>query len=427
MGAPQTIAQKILTAHGVADPTPGAFGLARVDLVMANDVSGSVAISEFERIGTERVFDPARVALFADHFAPAKDTRSAALLGRLRRFANQQGIDQYWETGATPNGGIEHTVLAEEGLVAPGDLIAGGDSHSCTYGAFGAFGTGVGSTDIASVLALGELWVRVPASISTKYHGLRDAHVTGKDLILAFLARRGVAGARNAAVEFTGSVIDETSIDERMALCNMAVEAGAKTGIVPADQTTIDWLAGRIQGREPAPVTADPDADYADEVIVDVTGMRPLVACPHSPANVRGVDELDAIHVDQVYVGNCSNGTLTDLRQLCRALGTSRVARGTRLIVVPASQRVYLQALTEGLIAQIVEAGGAVSMPTCGACFGGHTGILDAGEVAVTTTNRNFRGRMGHAESAVYLANAYVAGASAVAGEIVDPRAVMTE
>jgi 3-isopropylmalate/(R)-2-methylmalate dehydratase large subunit len=422
---PRTIAQKILHGHGVQDVTPGAFGLARVDLVMANDVSGSVAIREFERIGAERVFDPARVALFADHFAPAKDTRSAALLGRLRRFAEEQGITQYWEAGSTPNGGIEHTVLAEEGLVAPGDLIAGGDSHSCTYGAFGAFGTGVGSTDIAAALALGELWVRVPASISVKYEGSRDPHVTGKDLILTFLARQGMAGAAYAAIEFSGGVIDGTSIDERMALCNMAVEAGAKTGIVAADQTTIDWLTGRQPGGKLTPVTADPDADYAEEMVVDVTGMRPLVACPPSPANVRPVDELDAIHVDQVYVGNCSNGTLTDLRQLCRALGSSPVARGTRLIVVPASQRVYRQAIAEGLITQIVEAGGAVSMPTCGACFGGHNGILDAGEVAVATTNRNFRGRMGHADSAVYLANAYVAGAAAAAGEIVDPRTVM--
>jgi 3-isopropylmalate/(R)-2-methylmalate dehydratase large subunit len=425
VAGPRTIAQKILHAHGVEDVSPGAFGLARVDLVMANDVSGSVALREFERIGAERVFDPARVALFADHFAPAKDTRSAALLGRLRRFAEEQGITQYWETGSTPNGGIEHTVLAEEGLISPGDLIAGGDSHSCTYGAFGAFGTGVGSTDIAATLALGELWVRVPASISVKYEGSRDPHVTGKDLILALLARRGTAGARYASVEFSGPVIDGTSIDERMALCNMAVEAGAKTGIVPADQTTIGWLADRQPKGELTAVTADPGADYAEQTRVDVTGMRPLVACPPSPANVLPIDELDPVHVDQVYVGNCSNGTLTDLRQLCRALGSHRVARGTRLIVVPASQRVYRQAITEGLIGQIVEAGGAVSMPTCGACFGGHNGILDADDVAVATTNRNFRGRMGHAESAVYLANAYVAGAAAVAGELVDPRVVM--
>jgi 3-isopropylmalate/(R)-2-methylmalate dehydratase large subunit len=425
MGASRTIAQKILAQHGLSDVTPGRFGLARVDLVMANDVSGSVALREFERIGAQKVFDPARVALFADHFAPAKDARSAALLGRLRRFARDQGIEQYWEVGTTPNGGIEHTVLAEEGLVVPGALIAGGDSHSCTYGALGAFGTGVGSTDIAAALALGELWVRVPASIRVTYGGRRDDYVTGKDLILAYLARAGVAGATYAALEFEGPVVSETTVDERMALCNMAVEAGAKTGIVAADATTVAWLSDRVRNRPLTPVTADPDASYAQDVAIDVTGMRPLVARPPSPADVVPVDELATTRVDQVYVGNCSNGTLTDLRQLCAALRGNRVARGTRLIVVPASQRVYRQAVAEGLAAKLLDAGAAISMPTCGACFGGHTGILDAGEVAVTTTNRNFRGRMGHPESRVYLANAYVAGAAAVAGEIVDPRVVI--
>jgi 3-isopropylmalate/(R)-2-methylmalate dehydratase large subunit len=420
-----TLAQKILAAHGVEPATPGTFGLARVDLVMANDVSGTVALREFERIGAERVFDPRRVALFADHFAPAKDARSAALIGQLRAFARAQGIDNYWEVGATPAAGIEHTVLAEEGLIAPGDLIAGGDSHTCTYGALGALGTGVGSTDIASALALGELWVRVPASIRVTYNGDRDDLVTGKDLILAYLARSGVAGATYRALEFDGPIVDGTSVDERMALCNMAVEAGAKTGIVAADTTTLRWLAAHGVDRDLAPVSADPDAGYEAEIAIDVTGMRPLVARPPSPADVVPVDELPATAVQQVYVGNCSNGTITDLRQLCEALGDRQVAAGTRLIVVPASQRIYRQAIAEGLIERIVSAGGAVSMPTCGACFGGHTGILDAGEVAVATTNRNFRGRMGHPDSMVYLANAYVAGAAAVTGELVDPRVVI--
>jgi 3-isopropylmalate/(R)-2-methylmalate dehydratase large subunit len=420
-----TIAQKILARHGVGDVSPGAFGLARVDLVMANDVSGTVALDEFERIGAGRVFDPDRVALFADHFAPAKDARSAALIGRLRRFAREQEIEHYWEVGATPNAGIEHTVLCEEGLVAPGDLIVGGDSHTCTYGALGALGAGVGSTDIAAALALGELWVRVPASVRVSYLGVRDPFVTGKDLILAYLARSGVAGATYRALEFDGPVIASTSIDERLALCNMAVEAGAKTGIVAADETTLRWLSDRGAARRPEPMLADPDAEYEHELAIDVTGMRPLVACPPSPADVVAVDELAPIAVDQVYVGNCSNGTITDLRQLCEVLGDRRVAARTRLIVVPASQRVYRHAIAEGLIERIVAAGGAVSMPTCGACFGGHTGILDAGEVAVATTNRNFRGRMGHPESAVYLANAYVAGAAAVTGELIDPKVVI--
>lgn len=424
MPGPRTVTQKILAAHGVEDTTPGAFGLARVDLVMANEVSGAVALREFERIGAGRVFDPARVALFADHFTPAKDVRSAELVGRLRSFAREQGIEQYWEAGATANGGIEHTVLPEEGLIAPGDFIPGGDSHTCTYGAFGALGTGMGSTDIAVALALGEVWVRVPHTISVTYSGRRAPYVTGKDLILAYLARSGVSGATYAALEFGGEVVEGTSVDERMALCNMAVEAGAKTGIVPADQTTLSWLEDRVQGRPLEPVLADEGADYAERVEISVEGMAPLVARPPSPADVAPVGEAGGVSIDQVYVGNCSNGTITDLRQLCSMLAGRSVARGTRLIVVPASQRVYRQAIAEGLIDTIVAAGGAVSAPTCGACFGGHMGILAAGETAVATTNRNFRGRMGHPDSEVYLANAYVAGAAAVTGELADPATV---
>jgi 3-isopropylmalate/(R)-2-methylmalate dehydratase large subunit len=409
----------------VEDVSPGSFGLARVDLVMANDVSGSVALREFERIGAERVFDPDRVALFADHFAPAKDVRSAEMIGRLRRFARDQGISHYWEAGSTLNAGIEHTVLPEEGLIAPGDFIPGGDSHTCTYGAFGAFGTGVGSTDIASAMALGELWVRVPQSIAVSYTGTTGTYVTGKDLILAYLARVGVSGATYAALEFSGPVVEGLTIDERMALCNMAVEAGAKTGIVAADETTLDWLSDKVTDRPLVPVTADPDAEYAASVEISVNGMPPLIARPPSPANVAEIGSVSGVRVDQVYVGNCSNGTITDLRQLCSVIGGRRVAPGTRLIVVPASQRVMRQALEEGLIETILEAGGMVSAPTCGACFGGHMGILAAGEVALATTNRNFRGRMGHPDSSVYLGNAYVAGAAAVTGELVDPAEVL--
>ncbi|UGS39146.1 3-isopropylmalate dehydratase large subunit [Capillimicrobium parvum] len=425
MAEPRTIAQKILAAHGVEDVTPGAFGLADVALVMANEVSGSVALTEFERTGAERVFDPDRVALFADHFAPAKDVRSAELVGRLRRFARDQGIEHYWEAGSTANAGIEHTVLPEEGLIAPGDFIVGGDSHTCTYGAFGALGTGMGSTDIAVALALGQTWVRVPQSIRVEYRGSCGAYVTGKDLILAYLAHSGVSGATYAALEFAGPPIDRTSVDERMALCNMAVEAGAKTGIVAADETTLEWLAPKVGDRALEPVLPDDDAVYEQRVEIGLDGMPPLVARPPSPGDVAPVGDVAGAHVDQVYVGNCSNGTITDLRQLCRLLEGRSVARGTRLIVVPASQRVYRQALTEGLLETIVAAGGAVSMPTCGACFGGHMGIIAAGETAVATTNRNFRGRMGHPDSQVFLANAYVAGAAAVTGELCDPAEVL--
>lgn len=425
MSAGLTIAQKILAAHGVEDVRPGAFGLARVDLVMANEVSGSVALREFERIGATRVFDPDRVALFADHFSPAKDARSAELVARLRRFAREQGIEHYWEVGSTANAGIEHTVLPQEGLVAPGDFIPGGDSHTCTYGAFGALGTGVGSTDIASALALGELWVKVPETIRVHYRGQRGPYVTGKDLILAYLGRSGVSGATYAALELTGPVVAGLNVDERMALCNMAVEAGAKTGIVAADDVTLQWLSDKVSDRPLVAVEPDPDAVYAQDVEISVDGMAPLVARPPSPGDVVAVGELRGVGIDQVYVGNCSNGTMTDLRQLCRMLEGRRVAPDTRLIVVPASQLVLREALAEGLVETILEAGGLLSPPTCGACFGGHMGILGPGEVALATTNRNFRGRMGHPESAVYLANAYVAGAAAVTGEIVDPAEVL--
>ena len=422
---PLTIAQKILAAHGVQDVTPGAFGLARVDLVMCNDVSGSVALREFERIGVPRVFDPTRVALIADHFAPAKDLQSAEFLGRLRSFAEAQGIDNYWEVGSTPDAGIEHTVLPEQGLVRPGDLIAGGDSHTCTYGAFGAFGTGVGSTDIAHALALGEIWVRVPVSIRVRFLGERGPYVTGKDLILAYLRQSGVGGATYAALEFTGPVVDGANVDERMALCNMAVEAGAKTGIVAADEVTLAWVAERAPERRLVPVHADEGAEYAGELTIDVDGMAPLVARPPSPADAVPVDELQGVGIDQVYVGNCSNGTLTDLRQLARMLEGRRVAPGTRCIVVPATQSIYRHAIAEGIIETLLSAGALISPPTCGACFGGHMGILGAGETAVATTNRNFRGRMGHPDSNVYLANAWVAGAAAVTGELVDPSQVV--
>jgi 3-isopropylmalate/(R)-2-methylmalate dehydratase large subunit len=419
-----TMTQKVLHAHGVEDVTPGTFGLARVDLVLVNEVSGSMAMRELAKMGAERVFDRSRVALVADHFVPAKDARSAELVAELRRFAREQDIDQYWEVGATADAGIEHTLLPEQGLVAPGDFIPGGDSHTCTYGAFGALGTGMGSTDIAAALALGEVWVKVPESIHVDYEGLPGPYVTGKDLILAYISQAGVSGATYAALEFAGEAVRGLNVDERMALCNMAVEAGAKTGLVAADEVTLEWLRGRVSDRRLEPFGPDPGAVYDRHAVIALDGMGPLVARPASPGNVAPVGELDACHVDQVYVGNCSNGTMTDLRQLAGMLNGRRVAPGTRLIVVPATQAVYRQALREGLIDTVLDAGGMISAPTCGACFGGHMGIIGPGEVAIATTNRNFRGRMGHRDSEVYLANAYVAGAAAVTGEIVDPALV---
>jgi 3-isopropylmalate/(R)-2-methylmalate dehydratase large subunit len=426
MSSARTITQQILLAHGVDDLTPGAISVVSCDLVMMNEVSGAMAIRAFAAMGADAVFDPDRVALVCDHFVPAKDVASAQLAADLRAVAERYGISRYWEVGTTADAGIEHTLLPEQGLVKPGDLIPGGDSHTCTYGAFGALGLGMGSTDIAAALALGEVWVRVPESIRVAFAGTPGAHVTGKDLILAYLGAVGASGATYAALEFAGPAVVALNVDERMALCNMAVEAGAKTGVIMPDAVTDAWFAERFgdgHGRDHGLVDPAEDA-YDAHTVVDIDGMTPRVACPPSPANVVAVEDVPATHVDQVYVGNCSNGTITDLRQLATMLEGRRTAPGTRLIVVPATQAIYLQALREGIIETVVTAGGLISPPTCGACFGGHMGILGPGETAVATTNRNFTGRMGHRDSHVYLANAYVAGAAAVAGEIVAPAQV---
>lgn len=445
MTSPLTATAKILRAHGVEDLTPGSFGMVRCDLVLLNDVSGAVALPAFARTGAEAVFDPDRVALVADHFVPAKDVRGASMARALRQFAATQGISHYWEVGATPDAGIEHTLLPEQGLVRPGDLICGGDSHTCTYGAFGALGLGVGSSDVASAMALGELWIRVPEVVQVRFVGAPGPWCTGKDLILALLAEMGVDGATYASVEFQGAAVAALGIDGRMALCNMAVEAGAKTCFVPPDARTLEYVAAhplpdaRVRadapvppggadaaGRAATPVTADVGAVYDRTVVLDVEGLGSLVACPPSPGDVRPVSEVPrGTHVDQVYVGNCANGTISDIRQLCQVLEGRMVAPGTRLIVVPATQRIHRQAIAEGLVETIMAAGGMVSPSTCGACFGGHMGILADGEVAVATTNRNFTGRMGHPASRVFLGSAYVAGAAAVAGAIVDPSEVL--
>jgi 3-isopropylmalate/(R)-2-methylmalate dehydratase large subunit len=420
-----TITGQILGSHGAPDLEPGSFAVVQCDLVLLNEVSGALTIDAFAKMGTQRVFDPSRVAVVCDHFVPAKDARSAELVAKMRRFVADQGIENYWEVGTTVEAGIEHALLPEQGFVLPGDFIPGADSHTCTYGAFGAFGTGMGSTDMAAALALGEVWVRIPTTERVEFVGDPGRHVTGKDLILAYIAKVGVAGANYRALEFHGSAVRALGVDGRMALCNMAVEAGAKTGMIEADATTLTWLAGRPTRSEPQAIHSTLDASYDFRTEVDVTSMGPLLALPHSPGNVIAVNEAPpGIHVDQVYVGNCANGTITDLRQLVEILRGRRVAAGTRLIVVPATQRIYRQAMSEGLIDVILDAGGMISPPTCGACFGGHMGILGPGETAVATTNRNFHGRMGHRDSQVFLANAYVAGAAAVAGEIVAPDAI---
>jgi 3-isopropylmalate/(R)-2-methylmalate dehydratase large subunit len=412
-----TLAEKILLARCEADELrPGDVVMARCDVVMANDVSGPVAFRALERMGATTVFDPVKVVMVADHFAPAKDARSAELQKRLKTWADAQGVTFYGQG----RGGIEHTLLCEEGWVWPGAIIAGGDSHTCTYGALGAFGTGLGSTDIAACLAFGEFWQVVPSTIQIEFTGEKRRFVTGKDLILAVLAEIGVGGGTDAALEFTGPGAQALSIDERLAVANMAVETGAETGLFGADETTASYLRGRV--RHPwRPERSDPDAEFARQLRIDLSELPPLIALPHLPGNIAAVRDVAGTRIDQVYIGNCANGTMTDLRQTAEILRGQRVHRDCRMIVVPATQRIYREALQEGLLEVFVEAGASVSTPTCGACFGGHMGVLAAGERAIATTNRNFRGRMGSGEAEVHLANAYVAAAAAVAGEVIDP------
>jgi 3-isopropylmalate/(R)-2-methylmalate dehydratase large subunit len=379
--------------------------MVRCDVVMANDVSGPIAFRSMEKMGVRRVFDPGRVVMVADHFAPAKDARSAELQRRLKEWSTEQGVT-FYDQG---RGGIEHTLLCEEGWIQPGSVIAGGDSHTCTYGALGAFGTGLGSTDIAACLALGEFWQAVPSTIRVEFTGEKQPFVTGKDLILAVIGELGVGGATNAVLEFVGDGTPALSVDERLAVSNMAVEAGAETGLFPADETTRAYLDGRTD-RPWTPERSDPDADFAQTLTIELNRLGPLVALPHLPGNVVPVAD--------------ATGTMTDLRQTAEILRGRKVHPACRAIVVPATQRIYREAMREGLLDVFVEAGASVSTPTCGACFGGHMGVLAAGERAVATTNRNFRGRMGSSDAEVCLANAYVAAAAAVAGEIVHPSEV---
>jgi 3-isopropylmalate/(R)-2-methylmalate dehydratase large subunit len=371
-------------------------------------------------MGVERVFDPAKVVLIPDHFVPAKDARSAELQRTLKTWADEQGVAFYGQG----RGGIEHQVLHEDGWVVPGSVVAGGDSHTCTHGALGAFGTGLGSTDVASCLAFGEFWQAVPGTIQVEFTGRKGRWVSGKDLILAVLAEIGVNGGTSQVLEFIGEGAEALTMDERLAVANMAVEAGSETGIFPADATTAAYLEGRTD-RPWSAERSDPDATFAGRVTIDLDTLPPLVARPHSPGNVAPLDDAAGTKVDQVYIGNCSNGTMTDLRQAAELLRGRQVHPDVRVVIVPASRAIWREALAEGLLDVFAEAGAMVSTPTCGACFGGGMGILAAGETAVATTNRNFRGRMGGKDSKVYLANSHVAAAAAVAGELVHPEAVL--
>ncbi|WP_338664746.1 aconitase/3-isopropylmalate dehydratase large subunit family protein [Pararoseomonas sp. SCSIO 73927] len=416
--AAHTITEKILAAHATGGTArAGEIVTVRPDVVLLNDVSGPLAFESFAEMGAARVFDPERVVLVADHFAPAPNVAAAAAIRMTRDFAARHGIPHYYEPG---NGGIEHTLLAELGMVGHGSIVFGADSHTCTAGAFNALGIGFGSTDLAAALAMGKSWMRVPDSIRVELTGAPGPYVAGKDVILEVIRRIGSDGAADAALEFGGPGLANLSVDARMAVANMAVEAGADTCVLEGDALSAARNAATGAPNGP-PVAADPGAVYRQRIAIDLGALSPLVAKPPSPANGVPVGALRGQRVDQVYIGNCSNGTIEDLRQAASVLRGRRVAPGVRLVVVPATQRIWRQALAEGLLDALAAAGAAVSTPTCGACFGGHMGILSAGETAIATTNRNYRGRMGDPDSQVFLANAWVAATAAVAGEITPP------
>jgi 3-isopropylmalate/(R)-2-methylmalate dehydratase large subunit len=422
-----TIVEKILArAAGRAAVSPGEIIEAKVDLALANDITAPLAIAEFERAGFGRVFDPAKVALVPDHFTPNKDVKSAEQAKVVREFAQRHAIEHYFEVG---RGGIEHVLLPEQGLVAPGDVIIGADSHTCTYGALAAFSTGVGSTDFAAAMAWGRVWLRVPESLKFVYHGTLKPWVGGKDVILHTIGLIGVDGALYQAMEFTGEAVSGLSMDGRFTLCNMAIEAGAKCGVVGYDGETEAYLAQRPAGsraRQPYTVFAsDPDAEYARTLEIDAAAIEPTVAKPHLPGNAVPASEVAGIEIDQVVIGSCTNGRLEDLHQAAEILAGRKVHPRVRLVILPGSQEVVLQAAADGTMQKLVEAGAAFSTPTCGPCLGGHMGILAAGERCVSTTNRNFVGRMGDVTSEVYLASPYVAAASAVAGHIATPADVL--
>lgn len=417
-----TITEKILAAHADREAVrPGEFIYASVDLVLGNDITAPIGIEEFRRAGLERVFDPERVVLVPDHFTPNKDIKSAEQCRLMREFAREQRITHYYEVGRV---GIEHALLPEQGLVLPGDLIIGADSHTCTYGAVGAFSTGVGSTDFAATMATGKVWLRVPESLRFVFTGELGRWVGGKDLILHTIGRVGVSGATYQAMEFTGETIARLPMDDRLTMCNMAVEAGAKNGIIAPDEVTTAYLAGRAR-RDYTVYQSDPDARYARTYEWDVSDLPPLVAKPHLPENVVPVDEVAEVTVDQVIIGSCTNGRLSDLRIAAEVLGGRKVAPGVRLIIIPATQAIYRAALEEGLFDIFLDAEAVISTPTCGPCLGGHMGVLAAGERALATTNRNFVGRMGHPESEVYLSGPAVAAASALTGHITHPDEVV--
>ncbi len=416
-----TLAEKILAKKsGKREVFPGEFIVARVDLVLASELSGVLAIEEFEKITGAKVFDPEKVVLVMDHFTPAKDVKSAEIVKACREFARKHKV-RFFDVGRA---GIQHVLLPEQGLTVPGDLIAGADSHTCTYGFIGAFGTGIGSTDAAAAMALGEVWLKVPESIKVVYHGVPPKWVGGKDFILHTIGQLGVDGARYQAMEFTGEAVKTLSMAGRFSIANMAIEAGAKTGLFEADEITRQFVESR-SSRPGEYLKSDPDAQYAAEYEFDVSEFEPFVAVPFLPENVKPVSAVAGLEIDQVVIGMCTNGNLEDLRAAAEIMRGRKIHPHVRAIVIPGSQKVYLDALREGIIETFIEANCSVSTPTCGPCLGGHMGVLAEGERCVSTSNRNFRGRMGHPASEVYLANPYVAAASAIAGRIASPAEIV--
>ncbi|MEW5822235.1 MAG: 3-isopropylmalate dehydratase large subunit [Cyanobacteriota bacterium] len=415
---PMTITEKILAAHAnLESVSPGDLIMAKVDIILANDITAPVAIKEFNKIGVDKVFNNERIALIPDHFTPNKDIKAAEQAKMLREFSRKHNLKHYYEIGRV---GIEHSLLPDKGIVGPGDVVIGADSHTCTYGALGAFATGVGSTDVASAMATGEAWFKIPPTIKVVFKGYLNKWVTPKDLILHTIGDIGVDGALYKSLEFTGEIVDNMSIDGRITMCNMAIEAGGKNGIVIPDQITENYVQNRAL-RPYKFFTSDEKAEYERVIVYDVSTIEPTISFPHLPENTKPISKIGDIKIDQVVIGSCTNGRIEDLRLAASILKEHSVHPDVRLIIIPATQEIFMQCVHEGLTEIFVNAGGAFSTPTCGPCLGGHMGILAAGERAISTTNRNFVGRMGDPKSEVYLASPAIAAASAIKGKITSP------
>lgn len=419
-----TMTQKILAAHAkLQNVSAGQLIKCKIDLIMGNDVTSPVAINEFEKAGFTEIFDESKVCLVMDHFTPNKDIKAAEGCLKCRKFAEKHNIANFFDVGEM---GIEHVLLPEMGLVSTGELIIGADSHTCTYGALGAFSTGVGSTDMAAAMATGEVWLKVPSAIKFNLFGKPSKYVSGKDIILYIIGKIGVDGALYKSMEFFGEGIENLTIDDRFCIANMAIEAGAKNGIFPFDEVTELYQNGRVN-RHYEVFYPDSDAVYDDTINIDISKIRPMVAYPHLPENTKSIDEIGLVEIDQAIIGSCTNGRLSDLRAAAEVLNGRKVAKNVRCIIIPATQKIYLEAMKEGLLEIFINSGCAVSTPTCGPCLGGHMGILAKGERTIATTNRNFVGRMGHPDSEVYLSSPVIAAASAIAGKISSVEDVIQE